>query len=89
MEKEKLRILMIGYGKMGKAIESIALKRGHTIVGIVSDKQMDVTHICKAYQPNIAFEFTSPTSAVANLKGLIDAGIPVVCGSTGWLDNWG
>jgi len=88
MKKEKLRILLIGYGKMGKAIETIARQKGHTIVGIVSDKQMDVTHICKAYQPNIAFEFTSPTSAVHNLKGLIEAGIPIVCGSTGWLAQW-
>ena len=73
---------------MGKAIESIAKQRGHSVAAIISDRQMDLTHICKAYGPNIAFEFTSPESAVANLEGLIDSGIPVVCGSTGWLDHW-
>jgi len=86
--KEKLKILLIGYGKMGKAIESLALKNGHSIVAIISDKQMDLAHICKAYQPNVAFEFTSPVSAVRNLEALIESGIPIVCGSTGWLENW-
>ena len=85
---EKLRILLIGYGKMGKAIETIATQRGHSITAIVSDKQMDVEHICRAYQPNIAFEFTSPEAAVQNLTSLISAGIPTVCGSTGWLAHW-
>ncbi len=87
-EKEKLKILLIGYGKMGKAIESVAVKSGHSISAIISDKQMDLAHICKAYQPNIAFEFTSPDSAVYNLESLIESGIPIVCGSTGWLDHW-
>ena len=89
MKTEKLRILLIGYGKMGKAIETVAKSNGHSISAIISDKQMDLSHICKAYQPNIAFEFTSPESAVYNLESLIDAGIPIVCGSTGWLQNWG
>jgi len=88
MKKEKLRILLIGYGKMGRAIEAIAAERGHTISAIVSDKQIDISHICKAYQPNIAFEFTSPAAAVSNLEALIVAGIPTVCGSTGWLEHW-
>ncbi|HPI10179.1 MAG TPA: 4-hydroxy-tetrahydrodipicolinate reductase [Catalimonadaceae bacterium] len=88
IQPEKLRILLIGYGKMGKAIETIATQRGHSITAIVSDKQMDVEHICRSYQPNIAFEFTSPEAAVQNLKGLISAGIPTVCGSTGWLSQW-
>jgi 4-hydroxy-tetrahydrodipicolinate reductase len=88
MKKNKLRILLIGYGKMGKAIETIALKRGHSISAIISDRQIDLEHICRAYQPNIAFEFTSPSSAPGNLQILIEAGIPIVCGSTGWMDKW-
>jgi 4-hydroxy-tetrahydrodipicolinate reductase len=88
MKKEPLRILLIGYGKMGKAIELVAKEKGHSVSGIISDRQMDLAHICKAYQPNIAFEFTSPASAPLNLEMLLEAGIPVVCGSTGWLDQW-
>lgn len=88
MKKEPLRILLIGYGKMGKAIEMVAKERGHSVSGIISDRQMDLAHICHAYQPNIAFEFTSPASAPRNLEMLLEAGIPVVCGSTGWLDQW-
>jgi len=86
--KEKLKILLIGYGKMGKAIEEVAKERGHSIAAIISDKQIDLGHICKAYGANLAIEFTSPEAAVHNLESLIDAGIPIVCGSTGWLDSW-
>ena len=86
--KEKLKILLIGYGKMGRAIETVAKANGHTISAIISDRQMDLSHICKAYQPNVAFEFTSPESAVKNLELLIPTGIPIVCGSTGWLDQF-
>jgi 4-hydroxy-tetrahydrodipicolinate reductase len=89
MENRKdLRILLIGYGKMGRAIEQVARERGHTIVACVSDKQGDISHICKSYQPNIAFEFTSPDSAPSNIRQLIESRIPVVCGSTGWLSEW-
>jgi 4-hydroxy-tetrahydrodipicolinate reductase len=88
MKKNKLRILLVGYGKMGKAIETLAIQRGHEIAAIVSDRQIDLEHICRSYQPNVAFEFTSPASAVKNLEMLLDAGIPVVCGSTGWHDKW-
>lgn len=84
---KQLKILLIGYGKMGRAIEQVARDRGHTIVACVSDRQGDIAHICKSYQPNIAFEFTSPESAVANIRVLIESGIPVVCGSTGWLSD--
>ncbi len=80
---------MVGYGKMGKAIETLAIQRGHEIAAIVSDRQIDLEHICRSYQPNVAFEFTSPASAENNLKMLLDAGIPVVCGSTGWHEKWG
>lgn len=87
MKKEKLKILLIGYGKMGKAIETIALQRGHNITAIISDKHTDLVPICRSYQPNIAFEFTSPQSAYHNISHLLDAGIPTVCGSTGWTDK--
>jgi 4-hydroxy-tetrahydrodipicolinate reductase len=89
MEKRKeLRILLIGYGKMGRAIELAAKERGHTIVAGISEKHSDIPLICRSFQPDIAFEFTSPDSAPANIRALIESGIPVVCGSTGWLTEW-
>jgi 4-hydroxy-tetrahydrodipicolinate reductase len=88
MQKTQLRILLIGYGKMGRAIEQIAKERGHSLVACVSDRQGDIAHICRSYQPTIAFEFTSPESAARNIRALLSAGVPVVSGSTGWLDEW-
>lgn len=88
MKHKELRILLVGYGKMGRAIEQLALSRGHHIVAIMSERHTDLANICHAYQPNIAFEFTSPQSAFENLNVLLSNGIPVVCGSTGWLERW-
>ena len=83
-----MKIALIGYGKMGKAIEEIALAKGHEVVlKINSHNQHEFTagNISKA---DVAIEFTGPHSAVENLKKLFDAGIPVVSGSTGWLEKW-
>lgn len=83
-----MKIALIGYGKMGKAIEEIALSRGHEIVlKIDLDNQQDFTP-AKLAAADVAIEFTGPHSAEENLKKLFDAGIPVVSGSTGWLDRW-
>ena len=86
--KNQLKILLIGYGKMGRAIEQLAREKGHELVACISDRQGDIAHICHAYQPTMAFEFTSPESAPQNIINLLEAGIPVVSGSTGWLDHW-
>jgi 4-hydroxy-tetrahydrodipicolinate reductase len=83
-----MNIALIGYGKMGKAIEEIAVAKGHTIVlKIDMDNQHEFTaeNLSKA---DVAIEFTGPHSAVDNLKKLFDADIPVVSGSTGWLGKW-
>lgn len=83
-----MKIALIGYGKMGKAIEEIAVSKGHEIVLKID---VDTRH---EFTPenlsgaDVAIEFTSPHSAVENLKLLFDAGVPVVCGSTGWLEKW-
>jgi 4-hydroxy-tetrahydrodipicolinate reductase len=83
-----MRIALIGYGKMGKAIEAIALEQGHTIgLAISSSNQQDLTQQNLA-GCDVAIEFTNPHSAVNNIKQCIAAGIPVVCGSTGWLAQW-
>lgn len=82
-----MNIALIGYGKMGQTIGSIAQERGHTIVcKIDHDNQEDFTkeNLQKA---DVAIEFTGPHSAVKNLKRCIAFGVPTVCGSTGWLEE--
>jgi 4-hydroxy-tetrahydrodipicolinate reductase len=80
-----MKIALIGYGKMGKAIEEIALQKGYEIVLKISEdnlKDFTKENIAKA---DVAIEFTNPESAIANMRLCIDAGVPVVCGSTGWV----
>ena len=80
-------IALIGYGKMGKTIESIALQRGHSVnLKIDIDSQAAFTKE-NLQQCDVAIEFTGPHSAKENILKCIDAGIPVVSGSTGWLEN--
>jgi 4-hydroxy-tetrahydrodipicolinate reductase len=79
-----MRILLIGYGKMGRAIESIAMGRGHEIVGKVDTYEELNRFNLKA---DVAIEFTQPESAVKNILYCFDHQIPVVCGTTGWLDQ--
>lgn len=82
-----MKIALIGYGKMGKAIEAAALERGHEIVLKID---LDNTHeftkenLSKA---DAAIEFTGPHTAFDNIIKLLQFGVPVVSGSTGWLDK--
>ncbi|MDR0793990.1 MAG: hypothetical protein LBE82_11830, partial [Chitinophagaceae bacterium] len=78
-----VKIALIGYGKMGKAIEEIAVAKGHEIVLKINiDNLFDFT--TEAIQKaDIAIEFTGPETAVENIKKCVAAGVPVVCGSTG------
>ena len=83
-----LNIALIGYGKMGKAIEEIALQRNHH-----SALKIDINNIESFTKENlqqcdVAIEFTGPGSAVNNILKCLDACIPVISGSTGWLDEW-
>jgi 4-hydroxy-tetrahydrodipicolinate reductase len=81
-------IALIGYGKMGRIIEEIALQRGHKVtLKIDIDNIADFTKE-NLQQCDVAIEFTGPHSAKENILKCIDAGIPVVSGSTGWLENW-
>lgn len=82
-----MKIALIGYGKMGKEIERIALERGHEIVlkiDINNQHDLTVDNLAKA---DAAIEFTIPLSAIANYNLCFDAGIPVVSGTTGWLNQ--
>lgn len=82
-----MKIALIGYGKMGQAIEQIALNKGHEIV-----LKIDVNNAHELTKENlqkadVAIEFTGPHSAFQNVMHCINWEVPVVCGSTGWLDK--
>jgi len=83
-----MKIALIGYGKMGKAIEEIAVSKGHEIVlkiDVSNTSDFTKENIQKA---NVAIEFTGPDTAFENISKCIEWGVPVISGSTGWLDNF-
>ena len=82
-----MKIALIGYGKMGKAIEQIAQQQGHEVV-----LRIDVNNTADFTPENlrkadVAIEFTRPETAFENLKKSLEAGVPVVVGTTGWLEH--
>jgi len=82
-----MKIAIIGYGKMGQEIEKLALKKGHDIFLIIDtneDWEKNGDHLAEA---DIAIDFTTPTSIVDNIYRCFEAGIPIVTGTTGWLDE--
>lgn len=83
-----MKIALIGYGKMGKAIEEIALNKQHEIVLKIDLSNTDEFTKENLAKADVAIEFTSPHTAFENVKKCIEYGVPVVCGSTGWLDKW-
>ncbi len=82
-----MNIALIGYGKMGKAIEEIALQKGHSITLKIDDQNLSELTKENLQQADVAIEFTMPKSAVANILQCFDAAVPIVCGTTGWLDQ--
>lgn len=83
-----MNIALIGYGKMGKAIEAIALEKGHQIVLKIDVSNMHEFTEQNLKKADVAIEFTGPHSAYENVKKCILFGVPVVSGSTGWLEQW-
>ena len=95
-----MNIALVGYGKMGRLIEKTALDRGHVIAavidpfarslaeGVSSEGRVIGNTIADIGEGvDTAIEFSSPVSAVGNIKALLAAGIPVVTGTTGWYDR--
>jgi 4-hydroxy-tetrahydrodipicolinate reductase len=80
-----MKIALIGYGKMGRTIEAIALRRGHSVLLKISSHNLQDLKADRLREADAAIEFTGPESAYDNIIRGLDAGIPVVCGSTGWL----
>jgi len=79
-----MKIALFGYGKMGKTIEQIALQKGHTIVLKTSGK----SSLEKIIEADVAIDFSTPKAAASNIKFCLERQIPIVCGTTGWLDNY-
>lgn len=82
-----MKIALIGYGKMGKAIERIALSRGHEIALKINRSNLEALNEENLSEVDLAIEFTNPEAALDNVLLLLKAGVPVVCGSTGWNDG--
>ena len=84
-----MKIALIGYGKMGKMIEQIAISRGHEIVSIIDiDNQQDFES-AEFASADVAIEFTAPQAAYGNYLKAWDKGVKVVSGSTGWMKEYG
>ena len=82
-----MKIALIGYGKMGKTIEQIALQRGHQIVSII-DINNTADFDSEAFRSaDVAIEFTTPATALGNYMRCFAANVPVVSGTTGWLQH--
>ena len=79
-----MKIALIGHGKMGHMIESIARERGHEIVSIIDQNNLDEFESNAFASADVAIEFTTPQTAADNILRAWKAGVPVVCGTTGW-----
>lgn len=82
-----MRIALLGYGKMGRTIESIALERGHEIVFKVDKDNLDDLEKINRENTDVVIEFSSPVAALENLKFGMQRGWKMVCGTTGWLEH--
>ncbi|HIE44672.1 MAG TPA: 4-hydroxy-tetrahydrodipicolinate reductase, partial [Flavobacteriaceae bacterium] len=79
-----MKIALLGYGRMGKAIEKIAVERGHQIVLKIA-KKTDLIDLTTA---DVAIDFSIPETAFYNITSSINLGVPIVSGTTGWLDKY-
>jgi len=79
-----MKIALLGYGKMGKTIEKIAIEKGHEIVCRIhsTSEKIDLS------EADIAIDFSSPEAAVKHITTCFDQNIPIVCGTTGWLTHY-
>ncbi|HUQ66807.1 MAG TPA: 4-hydroxy-tetrahydrodipicolinate reductase [Flavitalea sp.] len=84
-----MNIALLGYGKMGHAIEEIAIQRQHNIVCTVGIENLEDRTDENIKKADVVIEFSSPDSAYENVMFCLHNKVPVVCGSTGWLDKYG
>ncbi|MBF8150727.1 4-hydroxy-tetrahydrodipicolinate reductase [Winogradskyella sp. F6397] len=79
-----MKIALLGYGRMGKSIEAIAVDRSHSIVLKVTDETSNYDFS----DADVAIDFSIPSVATTNIKKALDAGVPVISGTTGWLEHY-
>lgn len=82
-----MKIALLGYGKMGRAIEEVAVQKGHQVVLKIDKENLGDLTGEAIRQADAAIEFTGPQSATGNILFCLDHQVPVVCGTTGWLGN--
>ncbi len=83
-----MKIALVGYGKMGKTIEQIALSKGHKIIMIIDQDNADDINKIKPENTDIAIEFSQPESALQNIKTLLNNKVKTLVGTTGWLEHY-
>ena len=82
-----MNIVLLGYGKMGKVIEKVAQSRGHNIVARIDVDNRQEFEKLTVSEVDAVIEFSHPSSAFQNVTSCLEKGFPVVCGTTGWLEN--
>lgn len=83
-----MNIALLGYGKMGKEIEAIALQRGHSIVLKVDETNASTFTAEELKAANVAIEFSTPHTVIGNIKKCFESQVPIVVGTTGWYDEF-
>lgn len=83
-----MNVGLVGYGKMGQAIEKILLSKGHSISKVINIDNADEINEITPSNTDVVIEFTAPESALHNIKSVLSNKVPVVSGSTGWLDHY-
>lgn len=84
---DKIRIAIIGYGKMGREIEKLARQSGHEVLLTIDNEQDWHEKQQQLKDADVAIEFTAPPLAPENITRCLQAGVPVVCGTTGWYEH--
>src|SRR5690606_2276068 len=82
-----MKIILLGYGKMGQLIEKFAIKRGHEVVLIVDEHNRAEIDADSLTVGDIAIDFSAPHAALENINLCFDANLPIVVGTTGWYNH--
>ena len=79
-----MKIAIIGYGKMGHEVEQVALEHGHQVIVTIDNETEWTERLGLVESADVAIEFSHPSVALTNIRRTLEAGIPLVCGTTGW-----
>ncbi|ERJ61199.1 4-hydroxy-tetrahydrodipicolinate reductase [Sphingobacterium paucimobilis] len=82
-----MKIVLLGYGKMGQLIEKFALKRGHEVVLIVDAHNRESITVADLENADVAIDFSTPDAALSNISLCFEANLPLVVGTTGWYEH--